>query len=43
MHGVDATQMAKHFVFDGMTFDRIVFNFPLAGCFPNESRKMQLR
>ncbi|GFY93630.1 methyltransferase small domain protein, putative [Actinidia rufa] len=43
MHGVDATQMANHFVFLGMTFDRIVFNFPHGGFFRNESRETQLR
>ncbi|GFY93639.1 hypothetical protein Acr_09g0000850 [Actinidia rufa] len=43
MHGVDATLMANHFMFDGMTFDRIVFNFPHGGFFRDESRETQLR
>ncbi|KAL6999079.1 25S rRNA (uracil2634-N3)-methyltransferase [Sarracenia purpurea var. burkii] len=42
MHDVDATQMANSFLFQGMTFDRIVFNFPHAGFFPNESRESVL-
>ncbi|KAL6999081.1 25S rRNA (uracil2634-N3)-methyltransferase [Sarracenia purpurea var. burkii] len=42
MHDVDATQMANSFLFQGMTFDRIVFNFPHAGFF-RESRRSQLR
>uniref|UniRef100_A0A5B7BCY0 25S rRNA (uridine-N(3))-methyltransferase BMT5-like domain-containing protein n=1 Tax=Davidia involucrata TaxID=16924 RepID=A0A5B7BCY0_DAVIN len=42
MHGVDATEMANHWFLKGMKFDRIVYNFPLAGFFPNESRYSQL-
>ncbi|CAK9145050.1 unnamed protein product [Ilex paraguariensis] len=41
MHGVDATEMANNFLFKGEIFDRIIFNFPLAGFFPNESREAQ--
>ncbi|XP_057500819.1 uncharacterized protein At4g26485-like [Actinidia eriantha] len=42
IHGVDATQMANHFVCDGMSFDRIVFNFPHGGFFRDDSRETQL-
>ncbi|CAK9145053.1 unnamed protein product [Ilex paraguariensis] len=42
MHGVDATEMANNFLFKGEIFDRIIFNFPLAGFFSNESREAQL-
>ncbi|KAL6999083.1 25S rRNA (uracil2634-N3)-methyltransferase [Sarracenia purpurea var. burkii] len=43
MHDVDATQMANSFLFQGMTFDRIVFNFPHAGFISGELRESQLR
>ncbi|XP_057460924.1 uncharacterized protein LOC130751350 [Actinidia eriantha] len=43
VHGVDATQMANHFLFRDMTFDRIVFNFPHAGFYSDESRELHLR
>ncbi|PSS05999.1 Heavy metal-associated isoprenylated plant protein [Actinidia chinensis var. chinensis] len=43
VHGVDATQMANHFLFRDMTFDRIVFNFPHAGFDSDESRELHLR
>ncbi|KAH7860514.1 hypothetical protein Vadar_014337 [Vaccinium darrowii] len=43
MHEVDATKMANQILFQGMTFDRIVFNFPLSGFFPDESRESKLR
>ncbi|KAA8527104.1 hypothetical protein F0562_008667 [Nyssa sinensis] len=42
MHGVDAAEMADHLFFKGKKFNRIVFNFPLAGFFPNESRYSEL-
>ncbi|XP_052178335.1 uncharacterized protein At4g26485-like [Diospyros lotus] len=42
-HGVDATEMAENFMFRGMKFDRVVFNFPHAGFFRDESRESQLR
>ncbi|KAJ9672549.1 hypothetical protein PVL29_025957 [Vitis rotundifolia] len=43
MHGVDATKMAHVFPFKCMRFDRVVYNFPLAGFFPNESREDEIR
>ncbi|KAH7859469.1 hypothetical protein Vadar_001508 [Vaccinium darrowii] len=43
MHEVDATKMANQILLQGMTFDRIVFNFPLSGFFPEESRESNLR
>ncbi|KAF7139830.1 hypothetical protein RHSIM_Rhsim06G0233500 [Rhododendron simsii] len=43
MHDVDATQMAGQILFQGLTFDRIVFNFPLSGFFPDDSRESNLR
>ncbi|KAF7142093.1 hypothetical protein RHSIM_Rhsim06G0233200 [Rhododendron simsii] len=43
MHDVDATQMAGQILFQGMTFDRIVFNFPLSGFFSDDSRESKLR
>ncbi|XP_058219041.1 uncharacterized protein At4g26485-like isoform X3 [Rhododendron vialii] len=42
MNGLDATQMAGQILFQGMTFDRIVFNFPLSGFFPDDSRESNL-
>ncbi|KAM7499039.1 hypothetical protein LguiA_023453 [Lonicera macranthoides] len=42
LHSVDATQMANSVLIKGMKFDRIIYNFPLAGFFPRESRKAQL-
>ncbi|KAI8553064.1 hypothetical protein RHMOL_Rhmol06G0315900 [Rhododendron molle] len=43
MNGLDATQMAGQILFQGMTFDRIIFNFPLSGFFPDDSRESKLR
>jgi len=43
MHEVDATKMANQILLQGMTFDRIVYNFPLSGFFPDESRESKLR
>ncbi|XP_034704161.1 uncharacterized protein At4g26485-like, partial [Vitis riparia] len=43
MHDVDATKMAHVFPFNCMRFDRVVYNFPLAGFFPNASREDQIR
>ncbi|GAB4836977.1 hypothetical protein Ancab_001891 [Ancistrocladus abbreviatus] len=44
MHGVDATKMAGSASLNVMTFDRVVFNFPLAGFFsPTEPRKCQIQ
>lgn len=43
MHDVDATKMAHVFPFNCMRFDRVVYNFPLAGFFPNESREDEIR
>ncbi|XP_059662347.1 uncharacterized protein LOC132308317 [Cornus florida] len=42
-HGVDATEMAKHLLFESMEFDCIIFNFPHAGFLNHESRKSELR
>ncbi|GAB4837030.1 hypothetical protein Ancab_001945 [Ancistrocladus abbreviatus] len=44
MHGVDATKMAGSASLNVMKFDRVVFNFPLAGFFsPTEPRKCQIQ
>ncbi|GAB4836976.1 hypothetical protein Ancab_001890 [Ancistrocladus abbreviatus] len=44
MHGVDATKMAGSASLNVMTFDRVVFNFPLAGFFsPTEPQKCQIQ
>ncbi|XP_022877731.1 uncharacterized protein LOC111395807 isoform X1 [Olea europaea var. sylvestris] len=43
MHGIDATKVASHHFLGGMTFDRIIFNFPFAGFFKDLSREAQLR
>eukprot|EP00261_Vitis_vinifera_P016014 XP_010644673.1 PREDICTED: uncharacterized protein LOC100242885 isoform X2 [Vitis vinifera] len=43
MHDVDATKMAHVFPFNCMRFDRVVYNFPLAGFFPNASREDKIR
>ncbi|CBI39839.3 uncharacterized protein LOC104877638 [Vitis vinifera] len=43
MHDVDATKMAHVLPFNCMRFDRVVYNFPLAGFFPNESREDEIR
>ncbi|KAH6768134.1 hypothetical protein C2S51_013470 [Perilla frutescens var. frutescens] len=43
MHGIDATEIAKHKFLRQLQFDRIVFNFPLAGIFPKSSPEFQLR
>ncbi|KAH7861039.1 hypothetical protein Vadar_020869 [Vaccinium darrowii] len=43
MHEVDATKLANQILLQGMTFDRIVFNFPLSGFFPDELRESKLR
>ncbi|KAL6315178.1 hypothetical protein AAG906_037410 [Vitis piasezkii] len=40
MHDVDATKMANVFPFKCMRFDRVVYNFPLAGFFPMNPGKM---
>ena len=40
MHNVDATKMANVFPFNCMRFDRVVYNFPLAGFFPDESKEV---
>ncbi|XP_015873275.2 uncharacterized protein At4g26485 isoform X2 [Ziziphus jujuba] len=43
MHGIDATEMVKHDALSGMLFDRIIFNFPHAGFFEDDSTESQLR
>lgn len=43
IHNFDATKMADYCLLKGMKFDRIVFNFPHAGFFPNEARNSQIR
>ncbi|GAB4836978.1 hypothetical protein Ancab_001892 [Ancistrocladus abbreviatus] len=44
MHGVDATKMAGFALLKAMKFDRVVFNFPLAGFFSlDEPRECQIR
>ncbi|CAI9784074.1 unnamed protein product [Fraxinus pennsylvanica] len=43
MHEIDATKVASHHLLGGMTFDRIIFNFPFAGFFDNLSREATLR
>ena len=40
MHNVDATKMANVFPFNCMGFDRVVYNIPLAGFFPDESKEV---
>lgn len=43
LHSVDATQMADHPQLYRIKFDRIIFNFPLAGFFPKDfSRQLQI-
>ena len=42
MHDVDATKMANVFPFKCMRFDRVVYNFPLAGFFPDEPREDEI-
>ena len=42
MHDVDATKMANVFPFNSMRFDRVVYNFPLAGFFPDESKEVEI-
>ncbi|XP_059662842.1 uncharacterized protein LOC132308690 [Cornus florida] len=42
MHDVDATKMADHCVLRTLKFDRIIFNFPLAGFFKNEPRESDI-
>ncbi|KAL6314339.1 hypothetical protein AAG906_021048 [Vitis piasezkii] len=41
MHDVDATKMANVFPFKCMRFDRVVYNFPLAGFFPMNPGRMR--
>ncbi|CAI9756792.1 unnamed protein product [Fraxinus pennsylvanica] len=43
MHGIDATKVASHQLLGGMTFDRIIYNFPFAGFFKDLAREAQLR
>ncbi|CAN0863458.1 Uncharacterized protein At4g26485 [Linum grandiflorum] len=43
IHKLDATTMAEHASFDGMKFDRIVFNSPYAGYFKAETSDSQIR
>ncbi|XP_022877730.1 uncharacterized protein LOC111395806 [Olea europaea var. sylvestris] len=43
MHGIDATEVASHRLLGGMTFDRIIFNFPFAGFFKDLPREAQIR
>ncbi|GKV44544.1 hypothetical protein SLEP1_g51714 [Rubroshorea leprosula] len=38
---VDATEMANHSSLEGIKFDRIVYNFPHAGFFANETSESQ--
>ncbi|CAN1190463.1 Uncharacterized protein At4g26485 [Linum perenne] len=40
---MDATKMAGHWFMMGEKFDRIVFNFPFAGYFKEESSGSQIR
>ncbi|KAJ4952130.1 hypothetical protein NE237_028962 [Protea cynaroides] len=42
LHGVDATTMSGHVFLKGMKFDRIIYNFPYAGWFKQESRESQM-
>ncbi|XP_057765399.1 uncharacterized protein At4g26485-like [Salvia miltiorrhiza] len=42
MHGIDATEIAKHQLLRQLKFDRIIFNFPHAGFFSRESTECQL-
>ncbi|KAL6314348.1 hypothetical protein AAG906_021058 [Vitis piasezkii] len=42
MHDVDATKMANVFPFKCMRFDRVVYNFPLAGFFPDEPKEDEI-
>lgn len=44
LHCVDATQMGNHPELSQIKFDRIIFNFPLAGFFPREvPRQLQIQ
>ncbi|CAN1190460.1 Heavy metal-associated isoprenylated plant protein 41 [Linum perenne] len=43
IHEMDATKMAGHWFMMGEKFDRIVFNFPFAGYFKEESSGSQIR
>lgn len=42
MHEIDATEIANHEVLRRLKFDRIIFNFPFAGFFPDLSPERQL-
>ncbi|GLT32303.1 hypothetical protein SLA2020_069790 [Shorea laevis] len=42
LHGVDATEMANHSSLKGMKFDRVIYNFPHAGFFGNETSEQQI-
>ncbi|KAF9587772.1 hypothetical protein IFM89_005504 [Coptis chinensis] len=42
IHGVNATEIVNHYFLNGSKFDRIIFNFPLAGFFKDESREDQI-
>ncbi|KAK9673769.1 hypothetical protein RND81_12G188200 [Saponaria officinalis] len=41
IHGVDATKMINHDILGGLRFDRIIFNFPHAGCFGRTDHDMR--
>ncbi|KAH6768135.1 hypothetical protein C2S51_013471 [Perilla frutescens var. frutescens] len=43
MHEIDATEIANHELLRRLQFDRIIFNFPFAGFFPDLSPECQLR
>ncbi|KAF5206973.1 Heavy metal-associated isoprenylated plant protein, partial [Thalictrum thalictroides] len=40
IHNVDAGEMANHHLLSGLKFDRIIYNFPLAGFFRDSSRSI---
>ncbi|KAL7088175.1 hypothetical protein ACP275_13G112300 [Erythranthe tilingii] len=43
IHGIDATKMANSKLLEPHKFNRIIFNFPLAGFFKNKSRQDEIR
>ena len=42
IHEVDATEMANVLPFKHMVFDRVIYNFPLAGFYRDEDREDQI-
>ncbi|PIA27285.1 hypothetical protein AQUCO_08100018v1, partial [Aquilegia coerulea] len=42
IHNVDAVEMANHHLLTGLKFDRVIYNFPLAGFFKDSSRSIKI-